>query len=219
MFAGINSYLNDEDLKYGFATTGDLVNNLEQVADTSLYEFFDDWFYGQGYPNYEISYSNNEDYTTVVISQTPSNQIVNFFQMHVPLQLWYNGKDTLIRFYNTHNIQMYFIDLPSEVDSVVPDPDFKLVAKYSVVQNIITTKDPKIAITPNPFNDYINIEITNLPLTIEKIIITDISGKTHNIVSNNNSSQKIDLSFLAKGTYIISIKTSEFIIDKKIVKN
>ena len=56
-FKGIRRYFNDSTLSYGFAKTADLKRNLEAVSGIDLKEFFDDWFYGQGYPSYNVQWT------------------------------------------------------------------------------------------------------------------------------------------------------------------
>ena len=219
MFKGIRAYLNDETLKYGFATTNDLVSHLEQEADTSLTEFFNDWFYGEGYPNYIISYESDGNNVDLNIAQDPSHPSVSFFEMHVPIQFWHNGNDTTIIFYNTYNNQEFYLSLPNKVDSIVFDPDFHLVAKSSVIQGINILNNPNITILPNPCKDYLEIKITELPIVINKIRLTDMLGKTTIIEGNSSSYQRVDMHKLAKGTYILSIETNSFNIYKKIIKN
>ena len=218
-FAGIKTYLNDANLSYGFASTNDLINNIEQVADTNLTEFFNDWFYGEGYPIYEISYEKNGNSVEFIISQSSSHPSVSFFEMHVPLQFWYNGNDTIIKFNNNQNNQYFNINLPSELDSLVFDPEHKLVAKSVITQGIEHLEKPEILIVPNPFNNYIEINIKNLPLDIETISISNMLGEQIKLITNKNTYQKINLEELPSGTYIICVKTTEFTIKKKIVKN
>jgi len=218
-FASINSYLNDDNLKYGFATSSDLINHFEQVADTNLTEFFADWLYGEGYPIYEISYEKNGNSIELEISQSSSHPSVSFFEMHVPLQFWYNGNDTIISFYNTEDNQYFNVNLPDELDSIIFDSEHKLVAKSVITQGIHEVNKPEILIVPNPFNDYIEVNLKNLPLEIETIIISNMLGEELKIISNTDTYQRINLDELSTGTYIISVKTSEFTIKKKIVKN
>lgn len=218
-FAGIHSYLNDTNLKYGFASTSDLISNIEQIADTNLTEFFEDWFYGEGFPIYEINYDKNNTSVEIEISQTTSDPSVNFYEMHVPLQFWHNGTDTLIRFYNNQNNQYFIINLTSELDSIVFDPKHKLLAKSVITQGIETIAPPEILIIPNPFNNYIEVNIKNLPLDIESITISNMLGDKIICINNKSTFQRINLEELQNGTYIICVKTSEFTIKKKIVKN
>ena len=219
MFKGINAYLNDDNLKYSFATTNDLVNHLEQEADTNLTEFFNDWFYGEGYPNYEISYESEGNTVDLFLAQSSSHPSVSFFEMHVPIQFWYNGNDTIISFYNTYNNQEFYINLPSTVDSIIFDPDFHLIAKSSITQGVNTLNNPEITILPNPCNNYIEIKITELPIAINRVIITDMNGKRIIIEGNSASYQKINIENLKSGAYILNVETTEFSIYKKIIKN
>ena len=76
---------------------------------------------------------------------------------------------------------------------------------------------PTILIYPNPITDLISIEAKQ---NIEQVLIYNLNGILVycDNYSPNNSTKNIDLSFLAKGTYIIRIRTINQIVDKKILK-
>lgn len=76
----------------------------------------------------------------------------------------------------------------------------------------------KFSVYPNPVNDVISINSDNV--AFENISLTDINGRiiketTTNSVMNYN----FNISDLNSGIYFLKIKTSEGILDKKIIKN
>jgi alpha-tubulin suppressor-like RCC1 family protein len=73
-----------------------------------------------------------------------------------------------------------------------------------------------VSIYPNPCKDFLNIELNN-ELEINNITISDISGKI--ILMVNDVCEKIDVSSLKTGVYVLKINSNEKIIYKKIVKN
>ena len=74
-------------LSFGFAKTDDLKRNLEAESGQDLKEFFDDWFYGQGYPSYNVQWTQiGNDYVKINMSQTTSHPSVSFFALPVALQ-------------------------------------------------------------------------------------------------------------------------------------
>ena len=99
-FKGIRNYLNDPSVAYGFARTADLKRHIEATSGQNLTEFFNDYFFGQGYPSYDVNvqYSDIANAPTVFINQRQSHLSVSFFEMPVPIKLINkkNGKDTTI---------------------------------------------------------------------------------------------------------------------------
>ncbi len=132
-FAAINNYLQDPDLAYGYATTTDLKNHLEAQSGLDLTEFFDDWFYGQGWPTYDVAWHQNTNKDVVVtINQTTSHPSVPFFEMPVPIQ-FYNDTDTvLLVFDHTHSGQVFTSSIPFVATGATFDPDKWLLAKHSI---------------------------------------------------------------------------------------
>jgi uncharacterized delta-60 repeat protein len=71
------------------------------------------------------------------------------------------------------------------------------------------------AIYPNPVKDIININLQGRNTSLEYVIY-DMSGKK--ITSNKLLENKIDVSSLSKGIYILKIKTGEKIFENKFIK-
>jgi hypothetical protein len=133
-FQAINNYLSDPSLAYGYATTADLKAHLEAVSGMNLTEFFNDWFTGQGYPTYTVSWSQNAgQLLTVQLHQTTSHSSVSFFEMPVPVKFSGVGKEVTLTFDHTFSGQVFTQQLDFNVTSVSFDPDLWLCAKSSVV--------------------------------------------------------------------------------------
>ncbi len=113
-FKGLNQYLTDPKLAYDFAHTKDLQRNLQQVSGQSLGYFFNQWFYGQGYPSFTVKWkdsSNHKLYFTVTqITSMPSS--VNFFRVLLPIQLNNGKKAKTIALNCIKNSQAFVVDEP-----------------------------------------------------------------------------------------------------------
>src|SRR5690606_18870975 len=88
-FQGLKDYLADPELAYGYAKTEDLIRIMEDASGVDLNEFFDDWIYEEGYPQYTIRWNqtNGASNMIVTISQTQSHPSVSFFEVPVPLRI------------------------------------------------------------------------------------------------------------------------------------
>ena len=78
-FKGLKDYLNDPFLAGGYAKTPDLKAHLESASGQSLTNFFNEWYYNQGYPSYQINYSQFGNAVTIIANQTQSDPSVSFF--------------------------------------------------------------------------------------------------------------------------------------------
>ena len=82
-FQGIKNYLADPKIAYGYARTIDLQRHLEAVSSIDLTEFLNDWFLGEGYPTYQVTWYQNPTNKEVqfTVNQNQSHSSVSFFEM------------------------------------------------------------------------------------------------------------------------------------------
>lgn len=78
----------------------------------------------------------------------------------------------------------------------------------------INSKD-EITLYPVPTKNVLNVSIQN-GAVIEHILIYDLNGKL--VYQSNDNSSKLDISHLATGTYLVSVKTSKGVHNEKIIK-
>ena len=140
-FNGIRNYFEDPEIANGFAQNDQLVKHLESAGDTSLTEFFDDWYYGEGFPIYSAQFSQNGSGTMVInLSQSTSHQSIDFFEMPVPVRAYNSGKTDSIdfRLNNKANNQEFRVEPGFDVSEIKIDPDYWLVSKTSEIVKVKT---------------------------------------------------------------------------------
>jgi hypothetical protein len=88
-FQACQNYLNDPLLEYGSATTDDLKRHMNAAAGYDLTNFFNDWIYGTGNPDYTVKWGVNGNKVIIkLVSQTRSaGSTVAFFDMPVALTI------------------------------------------------------------------------------------------------------------------------------------
>jgi aminopeptidase N len=220
-FKGIRSYLHDPKLAYKFAHLKDLKEHLESASDTNLTEFFNQWYYGNGFPFYSVLWSQkNKNQIKITISQISSTQGTNFFAMKIPIELIGNKLDTLVILNNTKNNQNFTIKTNFYVKDIVFDPNKNIFTRNPQIFHIIDPDEKKIKIVPNPVNNSkINISL-NYPRKIKDVKIFDIKGKI--IYKKNYNSYKQNITIkklhLSTGTYIVEINTTDEILNTYFVK-
>ena len=78
-FNALRNYQTDPAVIYGFARTTDLKRNLEQTSGQDLTNFFNQWYSGQGYPSYNVQWSNSgAGNVWIKMNQTTSHSSVPF---------------------------------------------------------------------------------------------------------------------------------------------
>lgn len=219
-FNGITNYLTD--LGGGYALTTDLQWHLEQTYGSSLQEFFNDWYYGEGYPVYNIYYSQNTDKTlTVTINQTQSHNSVNFFNMKIPVKFEGTDKDTIIWFDNNENGEVFTGNPGFTVTAAVFDPHHDIISAGSAVLKIDTfDKKQNVFIRPNPAKDKITVTFFEKILPDKVVIYNNVGKVIKQFRKENHSSYKFefDISDLQGGLYYISFYAEGKNVTKKFIK-
>jgi aminopeptidase N len=163
-FNAIRAYQKDPKLAYGFAKTIDLQQHLEAAYGQSLDSFFAKWFVGQGYPSYNITWSQI-GFTSVkiLVDQTTSHPSVSFFDLPLALKFKNATQEKTVVLDNKKNHEIFIRDIGFMADSVFIDPDYWLISKgnkSSKVDSIVTSSE-RLIVYPNPAKDAFNLLINN----------------------------------------------------------
>ena len=136
-FQGMLNYISDPDLSYNYALSSDFKEHMEAVSGTSLTEFFNDWLYGQGWPNYNIQWSVDEPCKKVyiTINQTHSANMGTFFEMPVPI-MFSNGSQSVTKIFNQNSpTELNFVEQLNFVPTTATfDPEKWLCAKNTITK-------------------------------------------------------------------------------------
>lgn len=134
-FQSLRNYLNDPLFAFKYAKTPDLKLKLEQTSGQNLTTFFNQWYYNQGYPSYQVSWHQINGNVVVKINQTTSHASVSFFEMPVPIRFQAAGRDTTLIFNHTFSGQVFTVPLNFTASTVTFDPDLWLISKSNTVVN------------------------------------------------------------------------------------
>jgi len=215
----IKNYLEDSNLAYNYATTSSLISHLEQVSNIDLTEFFNDWFYGEGYPSYQITWNQNGSNVNFNIDQSQSHSSVSFYEMPIPIYVSGQGMDTTLVFEHTFSGQYFSASIPFTADSIAFDPELWILSKNNTivvgVDELI--KEDFVDIFPNPTKKIINIQAKN---AIKNIVILDVLGQrlAPNQIIQNANKRQLNISNFRNGFYILEIEFQDGIVRKRINK-
>ncbi|OFX28506.1 MAG: hypothetical protein A2X08_05590, partial [Bacteroidetes bacterium GWA2_32_17] len=133
-FAVLRNYLST--YAFSVATADDFKQVAETTTGINFTDFFNQWYYGEGYPTFNINWSQNNDTLTIVSNQTTSISITTLFKTHFDLKIIYATGDTIIRLFQGTNNETYKIYFPELVDSIEMDPNFWLIQKNFIITGI-----------------------------------------------------------------------------------
>jgi aminopeptidase N len=145
-------------LQYRTASTRDFQTVCELTNGIDLSYFFNEWVFGERYPDYAINWyaeQRTSDFiTTVTIDQTTGTTNPPYFIMPVDLKLSGENWDTTITLFNNLQRQEWMISTPLRVTSVVLDPGGWILKSHSeeYTKQFILHQN-----YPNPFSDSTHI--------------------------------------------------------------
>jgi aminopeptidase N len=214
----VQQYHNDPKLSYAFATTNDLKKHLEKVSGKDLTEFFKDWFYGQGYPSYNVQWSQlGSEYVKIKMNQTTSHPSVDFFELPVALKFRNATQEKTIVVDNKTNGEIFYKNVGFIADTVLVDPDYWLITKNNTSQKVNDNTGGQNVITvfPNPVQQQLFVYLQNYPAQNVNILLYNSAGQRiykRSLSVNGSHFMDVPFSHLSKGIYILKIASGKDII-------
>jgi hypothetical protein len=185
---------------------------MEQAYGQSLAWYFSDWYYGEGYPSYQISWSQDgSNQLSLTVNQTQSHSSVPFFQLPIPIQFKNQTADTIVVFQHDFSGQSFTANLSFQADSIIFDPQRWIISKDNELSGINEMAEVgSIKNYPNPTADAINISFPELG--VKAIVqLTDVYGRL--IISeeifSTGSVFSLSVDYLEEGVYFLVISTSK----------
>ncbi|MEA3479501.1 MAG: M1 family aminopeptidase [Bacteroidota bacterium] len=203
------------------ATGVDFQGVVEAVSGMDFDDFFAQWYFGEGFPKYEIVWNQVEGVLNMNVTQTTSTSITPLFKMLMPYKLNFDdGTDSTINLYQTDNFTQFNVPLNKVITSIEVDPEqWNLMELISNYEGIEETESPAyFTFGPNPVKDQVRIFLPNENGGNYQVIVSDLSGRE--IIRHERSGKEItfDLSTLQKGAYFIMVQDGKHVITRKFVK-
>jgi aminopeptidase N len=207
---------------FGTATGEDFKAVVEQLSGRNFDDFFNEWYYGEGYPEIEASWFQMND--TVYISSyetTSIPELVDFFHLKLQFKLVTPMFDTIVEFRQNSKDEIFKLYLPNVVYNVKVDPKNYLLLKGVVQQNTDTAKvlQKNLLLFPNPVNDKLNLFSQTISIPVE-LIITNENGVIVKKINNVSPYRgTVSLGDLEKGIYLLRVMSREIDEIHKVVKD
>jgi len=110
---------------HGTASTIDFIQKARNISGKDLGYFFDQWYYGEGYPTYGIDYfSHGSDSLILFINQSASMPSKTaFFKGLLPVRISSSQFDSIYYFNILNNQQQFSAYFPGTPTNITIDPD------------------------------------------------------------------------------------------------
>lgn len=226
-FNAIRSFQNT--YKGNTASVIDFKVFIETYTGLNLQQFFNQWYYGEGYPTFNIKWNHIGNSFFIKSTQTQSvPSSVPLFMTPIDYRVVRGGyPDTIMRLTQSQLVENYTVALTGTVSAVFLDP-----ANWILNKVIGPAKDAALGATgmeeymesvavfvgPNPTSDALNIYLYNHEKALVEVV--DVTGKLV-LTRNIGTHTEFDISKFANGIYTVSIKDTKgnLIKSSKIMKN
>ena len=209
------------------ASVIDFKNFMQTQSGLNFAQFFNQWYYGEGYPTFAVSWNQANNVFYLKSTQTTSKpSSIPLFMTHVDYRITRTAMpDTIVRLYHGQSIENYSIPLTGSVTSIGVDPNNWILNKVGANTKDITLNAseliadaPMVFVGPNPTSDALNIYLYNNDQASVEVI--DITGKMM-LSQSINTHAEFDISKYANGIYTVTVKNKQGDVLKtsKVVKN
>lgn len=166
-FEGLRNYLSTH--KNSTASVADFKSIMETTTSMNLDDFFNEWYFGEGYPIYKIKWNESEGGLLLNVKHTTSTQTTPYFSTPLELKIsrFNNLPDTIIKVEVPSND--FYIHIPDfdQIKNIVKiNPNNWVICKVNSISKDVNMqvsvaeieKEDEFKIYPIPANDFLNIE-------------------------------------------------------------
>jgi hypothetical protein len=218
-FRSLRAYANHPALRYSTASTKDLQNVCENISGKDLSYFFQEWIYGEGFPDYDYSWNwkslGDSSVLTIDLSQTMNRRNPTFFIMPIDVRITAAGRDTTVRIFNNVQRQTFTINFPAKPTSVLLDPDGWILKVIFSDSEFLPSDYLLEQNYPNPFNPTTTIEYQIPSQSYVTLKIFDLLGReVATLVSEKKDAGSYRVQFngsgLSSGVYLCQMTAGGF---------
>jgi aminopeptidase N len=212
-FALLKKY--QQQFAFATASTNDFKLLLEQFTKRDFTQVFNQWFYGQGYPTFNVKWNQFNDTLFIQSTQTVSSS-TPLFITPLEFKITTTSGDSVIRVQHTQLTNTYVVPLKKSATKLAVDPN------NWILNGATVTKDPSwtglfqsqllttLSAYPNPVANTLYLE--NIPLETTVTIYNQVGQLVLEVI---NAQRGIDVSNLPAGLYVVKNQSSTLKIIKQ----
>jgi aminopeptidase N len=204
------------------ATGDDFREWLEYISGNNFTDFFEQWYYGEGYPIFDIVWHQGDDNLVITSTQTTSTNVTTLFKMLVPYQLIFlDGTDTTLLLYQDQNLNSYNIPISKPIDYIELDPQQWILHRLNSLSVGLEESDNPVHFTigPNPAHENCTLFFSHPSREKFNLSVHDMTGRIVLTEVLEPSLQKFNITGIPAGIYIVSLTDGISELTKKLVIN
>lgn len=202
------------------AISNDFINIVDSLTGKNFAFFFNQWLYGEGYPEFTIIWNQQNDSLFIKSWQNGSSPTTSLFEMSLDFTIHYIDGDTTLRLQQSENYNSFAIPVNRIVSSIELDKENFFMKKIISIKKInqANNNSEGFLIFPNPAESEVSLYFFN-PITENvSLKIRDINGRLISISGITKNFQYIDISYLKKGIYFFTIIKNGLTSTQKVIK-
>jgi len=203
------------------ATGDDFKSVLNAVSGRDFTWFFDQWYYGEGYPMHDVSWYQMGDSLYLTVSQAASYPSVTpLFQMLIDYEIVTSQGTQVVSLFQDAQTSTFTVPVDGTVNDVNIDPyEWTLDMPGSIV---VRTEDPRqrfsFGIFPNPSSGLCTLDLQGMDVQDFQWTLHDISGREVLRGAIGSGSHALDLGILEAGTYLLRVSDGSNVASQKIIR-
>ncbi|NCA77410.1 MAG: T9SS type A sorting domain-containing protein [Alphaproteobacteria bacterium] len=203
--------------RYGSASAANFLTIAESVTGIDLTDFFEQWYYGSGYPVFNLHWNHTGDTLEIRSEQTTSTSITPLFRTTFDIRVYTPQGDTTIRLFQSGSNFTWNLPITGTVDSIAFDPDHWLIQQHTVHTSLGENQQPvQVQIFPNPTTGKVTLIIdpvyTGETIQVQMI---DLTGRVVLDQQVMGAVATLDVTGLSPGIYYLRLVNR---LDQQVMK-
>jgi aminopeptidase N len=199
--------LYQQQFAFGTANTSEFKTLLEQQSGKDFTQVFSQWFYGEGYPTFNVSWNQINDTLYLLANQTTSST-TPLFVTPVEYKITFAGGDTTIKVMHNQNQIWFKMPINKAVSSITIDPNNWIINRGSATKDVtivglneLNEYQTNIDVIPNPAQNH--IQITGVSPS-SKVVVFDALGAVQ--ISTTLKNSVLEIAHLIPGLYWVEVQ-------------
>lgn len=206
--------------KNNFASATDFQNVAQAVSGKNFSDFFTQWYYGEGYPTFNVDYSKQGDSLVLFVNQTVSaGTVTPFFKGLYEFTINTSSGDTTVLVNQQFNNQTFKFRSNRTPTGLVVDPNNWVINKTGSITTALPApvdRSSEVVLSPNPGPGPYRIQYpARLFNTLE---LYDANGRRMRSQSITNGQTQSQIEALpSTGYYLIRLSGKGQLATKKLI--
>lgn len=200
------------------ATGEDFRDFISTKTGIDFTDFFDEWYYGEGYPTYTGLWNQDNNIVTINLEQTTTTETTPFFTNTIDFKISHSLGDTIIKLRPEKALQEFKLNFTPTITKIEIDPNNDILKDEDsrISTRLIEDQFTEFIYYPNPIQNQITIDFkTDKKYTLE---VYNIQGKIVFTKQYSTSKNSINTQLWPAGMYTIKILNENNSLIKKIIK-